>query len=111
MNTVIRTVAAVVTLALAGQAGASDATSHRLSWDCARQGAPGLDETKALFNVANNYQASQLRERLYARLRAECQRGPAQLVIVLAEPALNQDVRLAAVPTESAVVEGERVAQ
>ena len=98
MNTVIRSAIAITAFILAGQAVASEAAVNRLSWDCARQGAPGLDETKALFNVANNYQAAQLRERLYARLRAECQRGPAQLLVVLADPAAEQGVRLAAVP-------------
>lgn len=98
MNTMIRAAIAVTALILAGQSGASEAASHRLSWDCAHQGAPGLDQTKALFNVANNYQAAQLRGRLYMRLRAECQRGPARLLVVLADPAARQGVRLAAAP-------------
>lgn len=99
MNTFIHATAAVAALVFAGQASAADPTSHRLSWDCAHQGAPGLEETKALFDVANNDQASKLRLRLYALLRAECQRGPAQVLVVLADPSAEQFVRLAAAPS------------
>ena len=110
MNTVIHTVAAVTALAITGLASASEPVANTLSWDCARAGAPGLGEVKELFETSSNQYASQLRARLQSRLRAECQRGAERILVVLARPSSSEDVHLAAVPTETAVANGARLA-
>ena len=110
MNTVIRTVAAVAALAVTGLASAGEPAANTLSWDCARAGAPGLGEVKELFQTANNDYASRLRVRLQAKLSAECQRGAERILVVLARPSSSEDLRLAAVPTETAAAIGTRLA-
>lgn len=101
MNTVIRSVAAIVALTVTGLAGAGEPVANTLSWDCNQPGAPGLGEVKELFQTANNDYASRLRVRLQARLRAECQRGHDRILVVLAQPSSSDNVRLASAPAET----------
>lgn len=108
MNTAIRSVAAIVALTVTGLAGAEEPVANTLSWDCNRTGAPGLGEVKQLFQTANNDYASRLRVRLQARLHAECQRGHARVLVVLAQPSSTDEVRLAAAPAETIAVVGAR---
>lgn len=111
MNTVIRTVAAVAALSVTGMASAGEPAANTLSWDCARAGAPGLGAVKELFETSSNHYASQLRARLQARLRAECQRGAERILVVLARPSSSEDLRVAAVPTETAAATAARLAE
>lgn len=91
----IAAIIAVFTLSAAAPAQAGDGEPNKLLWNCAHAGAPGLTEVKQLFDTANNHYASLLRERLQARLRAECQRGARQVLFVLDRPVEGDSVAVA----------------
>jgi len=89
MNVTTRNLIAAVLSVLAGSASvanAADTSVGHLNWNCDRAGAPTLQEVKTLYDTPSNYLASLLRERLVSKLRAECQKGPSNVLVVLNPP-------------------------
>lgn len=97
MNMKTRNTLAALLLVLAGSAHATDASVGRMTWNCHQAGAPDLQAVKELFDTPSNYLAARLRERLVSRLRAECQRGSSNVLVVLKQaPPATERILVAA---------------
>lgn len=99
MNTAIQIAAAAIAVTALSTAAAADQDSpNTLLWNCSHEGAPTLTQVKHLFDTSNNSYASALRLRLVMQLRAECKRGPRQVLMVLHRPVEDEAIAMVASP-------------